>query len=60
MIILETQNLCATIAPKGAELQSLFNKKTGIEYMWSGDASYWGKYSPVLFPIVGRLKNDTY
>jgi galactose mutarotase-like enzyme len=60
MIILENQSLRATIAPKGAELQSLVNKQTGIEHMWSGDAEYWGKYSPVLFPIVGGLKNDTY
>jgi galactose mutarotase-like enzyme len=28
--------------------------------MWSGDADYWGKHSPVLFPIVGTLKDDTY
>jgi galactose mutarotase-like enzyme len=60
MIILENQNLRAVIAPKGAELQSLVNKQTGIEYMWSGDVKYWGKHSPVLFPIVGGLKNDTY
>ena len=60
MIILQNQTLRATIAPKGAELQSLINTTTGIEYMWSGDAAYWGKFSPVLFPIVGGLKNDTY
>jgi galactose mutarotase-like enzyme len=60
MIILENQHLLATLAPKGAELQSLINKQTGIEHMWSGDAAYWGKFSPVLFPIVGGLKNDTY
>ncbi len=33
---------------------------TDIEYMWSGNATYWGKHSPVLFPIVGSLKGDTY
>jgi galactose mutarotase-like enzyme len=60
MIILENEHLRAAIAPKGAELQSLVNKQTGIEYMWSGDTAYWGKHSPVLFPIVGGLKNDTY
>ncbi len=60
MIILENEILSVKIATKGAELQSLFNKNTGIEYMWSGDAAYWGKHSPVLFPIVGSLKKDTY
>lgn len=60
MIILENEILRAAIAPKGAELQSLVNTTTGIEHMWSGDAAYWGKFSPVLFPIVGGLKNETY
>jgi galactose mutarotase-like enzyme len=60
MVTIENEKLKAIISAKGAELQSLFNKETGIEYMWSGDAAYWGKHSPVLFPIVGTLKNDTY
>ena len=60
MIVLENEKLRAVISPKGAELQSLINKETGIEYMWSGDAAYWSKHSPVLFPVVGSLKEDTY
>jgi galactose mutarotase-like enzyme len=28
--------------------------------MWEGDPLFWAKRSPVLFPIVGALKNDTY
>ena len=60
MITLKSNNIEAVISPKGAELQSLKNINTGIEYMWSGDAVFWGKHSPVLFPVVGTLKNDTY
>ncbi len=60
MIILENNHLRAAIAAKGAELQGLINKQTGLEYMWNGDATYWGKHSPVLFPIVGGLKNNIY
>lgn len=60
MFILENENLKIEIYPKGAELQSVYNKKRSIEYMWSGDAAYWNKKSPVLFPIIGSLKNDTY
>jgi galactose mutarotase-like enzyme len=60
MIILENEQLRAVISSKGAELQSLINKTTGLEYIWSGDAAFWGKHSPVLFPIVGALKEDTY
>ncbi|MBO9574083.1 MAG: aldose 1-epimerase family protein, partial [Chitinophagaceae bacterium] len=29
-------------------------------YLWSGDPAYWAKKSPILFPIVGTLKNNTY
>ena len=50
--------LTATINPKGAELNSL--KKNSTEYIWEGNAKYWGKHSPVLFPIVGTLKNNSY
>ncbi len=59
MIVIENKKLRAVISSKGAELQSLYNKETGIEHMWSG-AVAWPKHSPVLFPIVGSLKNDTY
>jgi len=60
MFSIENDQLKVIINSKGAELQSVFNKESGIEFMWSGDAAFWGKKSPVLFPIVGTLKNDTY
>ena len=60
MFTIENHKLQITIAEKGAELQSIFHKKLQMEYMWNGDPSYWAKRSPVLFPIVGTLKNDSY
>jgi len=57
---LSNVHLNVVITPKGAELQSIYNKHTSIEYMWNGNPVYWGKKSPVLFPIVGGLKNNTY
>jgi galactose mutarotase-like enzyme len=60
MYQLSNDLLAVTIAAKGAELQSIFNTQTQLEYMWSGDAVFWGKKSPVLFPIVGGLKNNNY
>jgi galactose mutarotase-like enzyme len=60
MFTIENNLLKITIAAKGAELQSIFHKKNNIEYMWSGDPAFWAKKSPVLFPIVGTLKEDTY
>jgi len=60
MILLENENIAITFVAKGAELTSITNKTSGLSYLWKGDPAYWGKFSPVLFPIVGGLKNDTY
>lgn len=59
-IVLENDFLKISIKQKGAELASVFNKKTELEYMWGADPAFWGKSSPVLFPIVGTLKDDVY
>jgi galactose mutarotase-like enzyme len=60
MITIENDFLKIKIKRRGAELNSVFNKKTQLEYMWSGDPAVWGKTSPILFPIVGTLKSDTF
>ncbi len=52
--------LSAQINTKGAELFSLKSLKTYQEYIWEGDPKHWAKHSPVLFPIVGTLKNNSY
>lgn len=53
-------DITVSIATKGAELQSIVNNNTGLEYMWNADPAFWAKKSPVLFPIVGGLKNNQY
>jgi len=60
MIILENDLLQAGFALKGAELQSLKSKTSGLEYIWDGNPKDWAKHSPVLFPIVGALKENHY
>lgn len=60
MIRLENETLIVEIADLGAEVRSVLHKDTQLTYMWSGDAAYWGRVSPVLFPIVGRLKDGQY
>ena len=57
---IQNDYLSVEVQAKGAELMSLYNKKEQLEYMWSGDPAFWGKHSPVLFPIIGELKNNTY
>jgi galactose mutarotase-like enzyme len=57
-ITISNSQLTATINTLGAELISLV--KNNKNYIWNIDETYWNKTSPVLFPIVGRLKNDSY
>lgn len=45
--------LTVGVSEHGAELQSI--QKNGKEYLWQGDTCFWGRRSPVLFPIVGRV-----
>ena len=59
-IILENDTLTAGINLFGAELASLVKKETKEEYMWNADEKFWKRHSPVLFPIVGGLKDKQY
>lgn len=52
--------LTAKVRYEGAELISLMASNTGHEYIWQGDQMHWKGSSPVLFPIVGSLKNGAY
>jgi len=60
MITLENAFLKASVNRKGAELTSLLHKENNLEYLWNGDPKFWNRHSPVLFPIVGGLKDDGY
>lgn len=57
-VSIKNGNLTAIISTKGAELISL--KTTEREYIWEGKPEFWAKHSPVLFPIVGTLKNNEF
>ena len=56
---ISNKKLSASIKHHGAELFSLIDNQNK-EYIWNGNPDFWPKHSPVLFPIVGSLKNDTY
>ena len=47
-----------TVAEHGAEITSI--QLEGIERMWDADPAFWGRTAPVLFPIVGALKDNSY
>jgi len=55
---IENEKLICTIESIGAEIRSLKDKASGKEYIWQIDASIWGSSSPVLFPAIGKIKED--
>ena len=58
MDYLQNGILSAAINPKGAELYSL--QLDGLERIWQGDPAIWGRHAPLLFPLIGRLKDQQY
>ena len=58
MQTLQNEILTVEISEHGAELQSIRN--AAAEYLWQGDPAYWGRRSPVLFPIVGSVWEKRY
>ena len=55
---LKNKFLTVEVNEHGAELQSI--RKGEVEYLWQGDPVYWGRRSPVLFPIVGSVWEKRY
>jgi len=57
MTVIENESFRAAIRLRGAELASLIHKPTGREMIWQADAEIWSGSAPILFPIVGKLKD---
>ncbi|MFG6334418.1 MAG: aldose 1-epimerase family protein [Lachnospiraceae bacterium] len=57
---ISNEKITIQVDSMGAELKSLKSVPDNREYMWHGDPAYWGRTSPVLFPIVGGLKDGQY
>ncbi len=60
MITLENDQLQVQIKTAGAELTKIYSKQTQLDYLWNGDEKFWKRHAPILFPIVGKLKEHTY
>lgn len=60
MFTISNETLTVSLNPQGAEILSIYNKQTQLNYLWNGDPAYWPKTSPVLFPVVGGLKDNSY
>lgn len=57
---IENDFLTCEIDDMGAQLHSLKLKENGKEYIWQGNPDIWYGQSPVLFPVIGQLLNDSY
>lgn len=55
---LENEYLKVSVRDYGAELTSVYSKRTKIEHLWQADEKVWGWHAPVLFPVIGRCLND--
>lgn len=55
IISISSNSLTASIDTMGAQLMSL--RKGESEYLWQGDSNWWPRRAPILFPIVGVLKD---
>lgn len=60
MYFIENEEIRIGVNHRGAELVSLVRKSDKQEYMWTGDKEYWNRVSPVLFPFVGKCKDQSY
>lgn len=57
---IENERLRLVVSRLGAEMHSLRDKRTETEFLWQGDETYWGRRAPILFPIIGRVRNGIY
>lgn len=60
VLMIENECLKVSFSELGGELTSIQNQEDNIEYLWQGNPEFWGRQAPVLFPNVGRLKDDSY
>ena len=58
MHTLTNGTLTVNVKEHGAELSSI--RKGEVEYLLQADPAFWGRHSPVLFPIVGSVWEAKY
>lgn len=59
LFYLKNEQITLAVESRGAEMKSLKSNETGLEYLWQADPAFWGRTSPILFPVVGKYKDNT-
>ncbi|MCE7068469.1 aldose 1-epimerase family protein [Dyadobacter sp. CY326] len=54
---IENQYLKVAVRETGAELTQIQSTVTGKDFLWNADPSIWPSHAPVLFPVIGAIKN---
>ncbi len=57
---LKNDYITIQVNQQGAELESIKSNQTQKEYLWCADEKYWKRHSPILFPIVGGVRDKKY
>ncbi len=60
MLTIQNSTIKISVTKIGAELCSLFAKSSNTEFMWQANPTIWGSHAPVLFPIIGCLKDGKF
>lgn len=55
-MIMDNGILTVEVSEKGAEMVSVL--KQGRQVLWNANSDFWNRHAPILFPIVGKLRDD--
>ena len=56
---IKNDRLRVGVKRKGAELCSVIDQETDVEYLWQAEDP-WNRHAPLLFPVVGSLLDHQY
>lgn len=60
MRIIENEILKVAVADHGAELSHVYDKEADFERIWDANPKVWNRHAPILFPFVGKVKDQVY
>jgi galactose mutarotase-like enzyme len=60
IVQMRNDKLAVEIDTLGAELSSVKTADGKTEFIWQADPAVWNRHAPILFPIVGKLKDNQY
>lgn len=60
MHTIENDFIKVGILEQGGQLCSYIDKQNNREIIWTGNPEFWGRHSPILFPLVGKINNGAY